>query len=74
MQYKELIVNKSSYTFLQQWLECLPITDWRISNLMEWRIELARANLSESKLKLKLEFEELKKQQNGVSTKGEVNF
>mgnify|MGYP003490429779 CR=1 FL=1 len=74
MQYKELIVNKSSYTFLQQWLECLPIADWRISNLMEWRIELARANLSESKLKLKLEFEELKKQQNGVSTKGEVNF
>ncbi len=74
MQYKELIVNKSSYTFLQQWLECLPITDWRISNLMEWRIELARANLSESKLKLKLEFEELKKQQNGLSTKGEINF
>lgn len=74
MQYKELIVNKSSYTFLQQWLKCLPIADWRISNLMEWRIELARANLSESKLKLKLEFEELKKQQNGVSTKGEVNF
>lgn len=74
MQFKELIVNKSSYTFLQQRLKCLPIADWRISNRVEWRIELARANVPESKLKLKLEFEKLKKQQNGVSTKGEVDF
>lgn len=74
MQFKELGVDKSTHTFLQQWLECLPIADWRTSNRMEWRIELAGASVPESKLKFKLEFEEWKKQQNGVSAEGEVNF